>query len=454
MRFNRELNDIGRIRFLVTDLLVMNSPELVHALLVEHHASLSKSRFLRTVLDPLVGRGLFTSEGELWQRQRRLMAPIFHRSRIGAFDREMTDAATRCIDRWEEGASIDASEEMTRVAMSVASQTLFSVDTFDEADEIGDALAVALRWSADISTTVSLGAQVTLAEGLDALARRLPAGLRGPLHSAANSLEHPVRWPGEKSRRLEEAIALLDDRVAEMIAARRASPEGYDDLLSRLLAARDEDGGMMDDRQLRDEVLTLFVAGHETTATALAWALYLLARHPEIREALETEADALEGRVPTADDLGRLPLSRRIFAETLRLYPPVPVYERQALEDVEVAGIELPVGSYVAVFPWALHHNPTVWDDPERFDPDRFTEERERARHRYAWIPFGAGPRVCIGNHFALQEGPLVLSCIAARARLALVSDAEIRPDPAAATLRPRGGVPMRVTLRRKSGAG
>jgi cytochrome P450 len=360
----------------------------------------------------------------------------------------MTDSAARCIDRWDDGESIDASEDMTRVAMSVASKTLFGVDTFDEADEIGDALTTALRWSADAATSISLGAQVTLADGLDSLARRLPAGLRAPLESAATSLEHPVKWPGKKSRRLEDAIALLDDRVAEMIAARRASPEGYDDLLARLLAARDEDGSAMDDRQLRDEVLTLFVAGHETTATALSWALYLLARAPEIRAAIEEEADALEGRTPTADDLARLPMTRRVFAEALRLYPPVPVYERQALEDVEVAGLHLPVGSIAAVFPWALHHNPSVWPDPDRFDPDRFTESAERDRHRYAWVPFGAGPRVCIGNHFALQEGPLVLCCIAARARLDLESEDEILPDPAAATLRPRGGVPMRVRLR------
>jgi cytochrome P450 len=200
----------------------------------------------------------------------------------------------------------------------------------------------------------------------------------------------------------------------------------------------------MSDRQLRDEIVTLFVAGHETTATALAWALYFLGRDPPLYAAVEGEARAL-GRTPSTDDLARLPLADRVFKESLRICPPVPVYERQALERVEVAGHVLHAGDYAAVFPWALHHRESLFPEPTRFDPSRFLPEQEEARTRHAYIPFGVGPRVCIGNHFALIEGPLVLATLLQEIRFTRVSEVTVRADPLAATMRPLGRVEMRV---------
>jgi cytochrome P450 len=238
---------------------------------------------------------------------------------------------------------------------------------------------------------------------------------------------------------------VIDRRVARMIADRRATNDERDDLLSRLLRARDESGGSMSDRQLRDEIVTLFVAGHETTATGLAWSLYLLARHPAIYDAIEREALAYDDRPIGRTGLPELPLALAVFSEALRMYPPVPIFERQALEPVEIGGHRLAVGGYVGVFPWALHHRAALWPDPDRFDPDRFAPGAETGRPRHAHLPFGAGPRVCLGAHFAMLEGALVLSTVLRRARLELADAREVVPDPRAATTRPLGGVRMRV---------
>jgi cytochrome P450 len=234
-----------------------------------------------------------------------------------------------------------------------------------------------------------------------------------------------------------------------MIAERRAAPDrGRHDLLSLLLSARDEETGEpMPDRQVRDEVHTLFIAGHETTATALAWALWLLARHPAIYHALRDEVLALGG-TPTAADARRLPLALRVFKESMRLYPPVYLFGRVSIADVEVGPYRLPNGTVILISPYALHHRAELYPDPERFDPDRFLPEREAARHRSAYIPFSAGPRTCIGNHFALLEGPLVLAQVLRAVDLELVPGREeIDVDPQA-TLRPRDGIPMRVRRR------
>lgn len=445
-RFNREIGDAGRMSFGPTQMFVVNTPELVRELLVEHAPVSRKSRFIRAVLHPLVGQGLFTSEGPLWRRQRKLMAPLFHHTPVAGYARDMTDSALRCIGEWKNGGEIDVAREMTRITMSVASKTLFGVDTFDEADELGEALTTALGWSGRAATSTALALQLVFADGLEAAARRLPGWLGRPLDRAATALDAPILWPGRDTRELKRALALLDARVAKMIADRRAQPAGFADLLSRLLEARDDQGKAMDDRQLRDEILTLFVAGHETTATALSWAFYLLSREPRLRDALEHEAAALGGRTPTVADLPRLAVASRVFMEALRMYPPVPVYERQAMEPITLGGHRVAAGTYVGVFPWALHHRPEIFPEPERFDPDRFAEAPMRARHRYAWIPFGAGARICIGNHFALQEGPLVLACIAAQVRLERLDTAPVLPDPQAATLRPLGAIRMRVT--------
>ncbi len=261
-----------------------------------------------------------------------------------------------------------------------------------------------------------------------------------------DAASEPIRWPGEATRTLEAALAVIERRVERMIADLRAAGAGdrRHDLLSLLLAAHDEEGGRMSDKQVRDEIVTLFVAGHETTATALAWVLYLLARHPEAYARVRAEAARLRGRRATAADLPELGYCLRVFKETMLLYPPVYIFGRQSIADVRVGPYELPRGTVVLISPYTLHRRPDLWPDPERFDPSRFEHAAEEARHRQAYIPFSAGPRTCIGNHFALMEGPIVLATLLSRLDLALATSAPVLPA-GGATLRPAGGVPMRV---------
>lgn len=467
-RFNEECGDIGRLKLPGTSLVVLNSPALVSELLVEKARTVRKSRILRSALYPLVGDGLFTSDGELWRRQRRLMAPLFQPAHLSGYAACMVDSAERCIDTWADGSEIDVAREMTRITMAIAGKALFDADTFGEADELGEALTVALEWAAEEAASLGLAFQVELAGAIDRVWPR-----------AAAAIEQPILWPSGRNRRFKKALAVLDERVARMIADRRADPRPRNDLLTRLLHAHDggaagsgeagagtgsgagTGGGAaagseaMSDRQLRDEILTLFVAGHETTATALSWALYLLARHPDVHERAAREA---ADHPHPERDLGRravpdLPLCTQVFKEALRLYPPVPVLERQTLEAITVGGHELGRDAFVAVFPWALHQRAELWPDPTAFRPERFEPDAEAARDRHAYVPFGAGPRVCLGNHFALLEGPLVLASILRRVELVRDDPGEIGPDPRAATLRPLGGVPMRVRVRMSESA-
>jgi cytochrome P450 len=329
--------------------------------------------------------------------------------------------------------------------MGIAGKTLFDADTFSEADEIGHALTTALEWTGWV-----VGRPVSLAHiAAKRAAARLSARTTGPLHDllarAERRFSGPVALVGPRGRALARAIAFLDTHVQKMIDDRRRTTMAHrSDLLSRLLSARDEDGSTMSDRQVRDEVLTLFVAGHETTASGLAWTVYLLCRHPEVYTALEREVDAV-GDEPGAHDLGRLDLCLRVFKEALRLYPPVYVFGRDSTAPVTIAGYHLPVPTNVLTPPWALHRAPRFWPDPERFDPERFRPEAEAARHRYAYLPFGAGPRVCLGNHFAYMEAQLVLAVILRRWRFELLGDDEPAPG---ATLRPKHGIQVRLRRR------
>jgi cytochrome P450 len=447
--FLRDLSrggDIFRVRLLDKLVVVVTSPDLLHEVLVDRHASLRKSPVMRYVLYPLAGEGLLTSRGELWRKQRKLMAPIFTPAQIASFADAMVQCAQRAADTWRDGQTVDAWRETTRIAMSVAGKTMFDAETFSEADEIGNALTVAVRWSADEVTSVLPVLQSKVQDLLERLSGRLPQPLGERARGAADRLHGPLFYFTGEDRRLAEAIALLDERVQRMIDQRRAG-EPRPDLLGRLLQARDEDNGArMSDRQVRDEILTLFVAGHETTATALAWCLYLLARHPEIHAAARAEADAL-GRPPRYEDLPKLRLAAKVFKEALRMYTPFPMFDRLVAEDIEVGGHRVPAGSVLLIPPYAMHHRPDIWPDPERFDPERFRPEAEAARSRHAFLPFSAGPRVCIGNHFALMEGPLVLATLLQRADLELPGAEPIEPE-IHGTLRPRGGVPMRVKLR------
>jgi len=451
-RFNAEHGDIGRFAFVFGDVVLANSPQLVHDVLVTRASSFEKSPILRGALYPLAGEGLFTSEGELWRRQRKLMAPLFKHSSVVPFAQDMTRCAERAAKTWRDGQELDMARETTRITMAIAGETLFATDTFDEADELGDALTTALEWAGTQSSSLTLIAQARLSIGLDLLASALPAPLSRPAQRASHALMQPILWPGERTRALRAALAVLDGRVARLIAERRACAASRRDLLSLLLSARDEEGKAMSDRQVRDEVLTLFVAGHETTASGLSWALMLLAQHPSIYAAVRAEVDAID-RVPTFEDLPRLDLALRVFKESLRLYPPVYMFGRVATSEVQLGDYLVPKGTVVLIAPYALHRRREYWPDPERFDPDRFTPQAEAQRHKCAYIPFSAGPRTCIGNVFGLMEGPLVLATLLHHADVELVDGRGSQPE-AHATLRPKGGIRMRVKLRRPADAG
>jgi cytochrome P450 len=443
--------DLTRMRMLHRWLLVVSSPEGAHEILVERAKSFEKSPGLRLVLHDLAGQGLFSAEGELWQRQRRLMAPLFHQGAVAKFASSMSDVTRRVLARWKDGDTIDLAHEMTRITMTIVSATLFGADTLDKADEIGEALTIALKWVDDALASTPLVLQVALIEAFEAIEPRIPARL-AELHRTIDEVVHtPVLLPGRNDDEFRGAVRKLDAMMASMIAERRAHPQERIDLLTKLLLVRDVDGRGegMSDAQVRDEANTLFVAGHETTANALAWAFYLLARHPEARARVQAEADAFGPEGPTSFAPERLAYTTRVFKEALRLYPPLVILVRRSLEPFELQGRSYPRHTLVAVNSYGVHMNPRVWNDPERFDPDRFTPEREATRHKSAWLPFGVGPRVCIGNHFALMEGPIVLATLMRNARFEVDPSRPIEAE-TFATLRPRGGVP--AIVRREGG--
>jgi cytochrome P450 len=453
-RLAHHVDRMARIASPLADAIVVNHPEVLQELLVEKARVFEKSHITRFSLAPLGGEGLFTSRYSLWKRQRKLMAPLFQPSQIHAYASAMVECAARGMAGWRDGEELELLRETTRITMSIAGKTLFDTDTFGEADAIGAALTTALDWVADSAPSPIAIAHLAVRKALVNGGRLLLADERKTFSDAAGDhalvelgerFERPIFLPGEGGRELRAAIALLDRRVQRMIDERRAAPGRTDDLLSHLLAARDEDdGGAMSDKQVRDEILTLFIAGHETTSTALAWTVHCLARHPAVYDAVEREVDALEGE-PTFADLPRLGLTLRAFKEALRLYPPVYLIGRQANEASSLDGVSLPYDTIAILSAYALHRRPDLWPDPERFDPDRFLPEREAKRHRLAWLPFGAGPRVCIGNQFAMMEGQLVLAKLLRHARFTPTLD---EVPLASATLRPAHGMPVRVRLR------
>lgn len=454
LRFIRRIIDDGRpvVRFRVfsVEALCANAPEVYHEVLTERAKDFDKTAVLRYLLYPLAGEGLFTSQYELWRRQRKLMAPLFQDAQLFHYASSMVECSERALSTWRDGSEIDVAREMTRITMSVAGRTLFDADTFSEADEIGAALTVALTWASEGAASLTPIVQAKLKRRLESLAERLPGETGARMLQRAAALSGPLLLFGARNRELRGAIRVLDTRVQRMIDERRTAGHDRADLLTRLLAARDsDDGSTMSDKQVRDEILTLFVAGHETTANGLAWSLYLLAEHPQWYRKVQAEVSALGG-APRFDDLGRLPLCLAVFKEALRLYPPLYIFSREAVRETEVAGYRVPRGRMVFLTPYALHRHPAYWPEPERFDPGRFTPEQEAKRPRYTYLPFGGGPRVCIGNHFALMEAQLVLATLLRRFRFELSPGARVEIEPSA-TLRPRT-LPMRVALARPHG--
>ncbi len=421
------------------------TPEASHEVLVTKAKSFEKSPGLRVLLHHFAGQGLFTSEGGLWRRQRKLMSPIFQPAPMRQYAETMRLVAERAADGMREGQRLDLWQETTRIAMSVVGSALFDADTFDEADALGSALTTCLAWANRNLATPALVAHVLMLDATEVLAAKLSGRLGALVQRAHDKVGEPFLLPGVRDQELLAATALLDERVQSMIDERRRSGFQRKDLLTRLLTAEDpEAGGRMSDKQVRDEAVTIFVAGHETTATALAWSFYLLARHPDALARAQAEADAFGGEPITDWQPERLAFLSRVFRETMRLYPPIMMFPRRTLEQVEIAGTTLPPKTLTFVSAYAQHRRVDVYPDPERFDPERWLPEREALRPRGSYLPFSAGPRFCIGVHFAMMEGPIVLATLLRRWRFECDLQRTITEDDFA-TLRPRGGVPAVV---------
>jgi cytochrome P450 len=437
-----------RGRILHLPLALPAHPEACHEVLVTKAKSFEKSPGLRVLLHDFAGQGLFTSEGELWRRQRRLMAPIFTPAALAQFAAAMRTTAQRSADAMRPGQSIDLAHETTRIAMTVVGSALFGVDTFDEADALGAAMTTSLGWVNGALASPALAPHIIMLDATRRLAAHSRGRLRRVLERIHHGFESPVLVPGSRSRALRAALAVVDRRIHEMIDERRRDRVERSDLLGRLLAARDADDGVtMTDEQVRDEIVTLFVAGHETTATSLAWAMVLLARHPDVLAQVVAEADAFADTPPDRFLPEQLALTPRVFRETLRLYPPLMMFPRRTLEEVEIMGTVLPPRTLVFVSAYAQHRRADVWPEPDRFDPDRFLPAEEAKRPKGSYLPFSAGPRFCIGMHFAMMEGPIVLATLLRRHRFEIDTAREIVEDDFA-TLRPRGGVPAVVRAR------
>jgi cytochrome P450 len=412
----RRHGDIVTFRLGPEHAYVLNHPDWIKDVLVTNQSNFTKSRMLERAR-VLLGNGLLTSEGEFHRRQRRLAQPAFHRDRLRGYATSMVECAARCRDRWEPGAPFDVSREMMRLALAIVGRTLFNAPVDSEkADEIGAALTQVF----DLFQRLLM----PFSEWLEKL----------PLPSV---------------RRFERARDQLDRIIYRLIAERRASGRDTGDLLSMLLLAQDEEGeGGMTDQQVRDEALTLMLAGHETTANALTWTWYLLSQNPEAEAALHAELDrVLEGRLPGVDDLPQLRYAEGVFAESLRLFPPAWAVGRRARQDYPVGDYLIPARSIVIMSPWVSHRDPRWFPDPLQFDPGRWRPEIADARPKFAYFPFGGGARVCIGERFAWMEGVLALATLAQRWRLRLEPGHRVETK-ALITLRPRYGMRMTVELR------
>jgi cytochrome P450 len=414
----RDFGDIAHYKLGPLHVYQLNHPGLIREVLVDKADKFHKPRLVKRGLRPTAGDGLLTSDGTLWKRQRKLIQPAFQHDRLPAYASVMVIHAQSMMDSYREGDVRDIGADMAVLTLGIVVKCLFGADLPREARDISRPMLAVL----------------------DAANGRLNSVLR-------------TSWlPTIRNLRERRAIAELDAILQLLIRTRRAEKESGGDLLSVLLAAADEESGArMSDQQLRDELMTLFGAGHETTAIALTWTWYLLSRHPEVKAKLDEELDrVLAGHPPSVNDLPRLPYTEMVIREALRLYPPGPAFAREPVEDVTIAGYDVPKGSLIIISPYVLHHDPRFFSDPERFDPERFAPAWEERIPRYAYLPFGGGPRVCIGNGFAMMEARLILATVAQHYKLSLEPDEAIRPVQLV-TLRPSG--PVRMKIERREGS-
>jgi cytochrome P450 len=402
--------------------LLVNDPAGVKRVLLDNVANYPKADMERDILGAAFGDGLLVSEGEKWRAHRRIMSPAFDHKSLVSYTPAMTERAVAFAEDWvarEDGITLDIAAEMTRLTLEIVARTMFSTDAGDMGEMVGE----------------------TMERGQNQL-----------VFSLVDLIPVIGKWHlGRMMKRVHKTFSALDAAMYALIEARGRAPANPPrDLLDRLIAARDsETGAGLTDREVRDEVVIIFLAGHETTAIALTFVWYLLSQHPDVEAKLHAELDAvLGGRAPTHADIANLPYTRMVIEEAMRLYPPAPgLATRQAVEEDEICGRKVKKGQMVVIIPWVLHRHEKLWDDPLRFDPERFAPERSAARPRFAYLPFGGGPRICIGAQLATIEATLVLATLAQRFKLRLAPGPEVELI-SRVTLRPKGG--MRMVLERR----
>ena len=415
--WHRDYGDLVSFRLATRQFYLFSHPKLIEQALIR------QSDIFKKIYNPekptgialILGQGLVTSQGDLWQRQRQLMQPVFQRSNVTTLLPLMVTAGNNMLNRWRqlgEGAHLNLSNEMTRLTLEVITQTMFSTSVLDKIEHISPSLDTLLRYA---------------------------------IKSIVNPLAPPLYVPTPANQKFKRALGTIDDVIYGIINQRRAAPSERNDLLDMLLKARDDSSGeKMTDKQIRDEVITIFSAGHETTANLLSWTLYLLARHPDVLDRVRQELDGLpQGRIPNAEDLQQLAYTRTVLSESMRLRPPAGFLLRKVNKDTEVDGYLLKAGRSAIFSIYNLHHHADFWRQPEQFDPDRFLLPQKK----YSFIPFGTGERICIGSHFALMESQLLLSMIVQHCDLQLLDPDEVEIE-MAVTLRPKGGIPVRIKWR------
>jgi cytochrome P450 len=411
--------DIVRLRFAGVDTFALSHPDYFKHVLQDNNRNYRRDAFFNDIVKQFTGLSLFTADGDDWLSRRRLMQPAFRRQRLASFGSVMADSTARLIERWDSGPRgqrLEIDREMMALTLQVAGRALFSRDLLGESRELGEAFTA-------VSEYINF--------------------------RMGNPFALPVFVPTRPNRLFRRALVAVDRSIFDMIRERRHGSQPTDDLLAMLMEARDADTGKgMSDQQLRNEVALMMFAGHETTSVTLSWALYLLSQNPEVEAQLHAELDqALGGRAPTLAELPNLPFNRAVIEETLRLYPPAFGITRQSVDADEFGGYRVPANASLTLVFYNVHRDPRFWSEPDRFDPSRFSAERSAGRPPFTYLPFGAGPRQCIGNQLALAEAQLVLASIAQRFQLRLVPGHPVRPNPIF-TLRTSHGLPMTAARR------
>ncbi len=414
-RLAREYGDVVSVPVMGMRRVLLNRPEYTQQLLILDHAKLYKSVLTKLVVGPLLGQGLLISEGEFWRKQRRLAQPAFHRARTNEYSPVMVECALQQMKQWCTGETRNIAEEMMKVSLEVAVRTLFGTSLASDSAGIGKAMTFLMRYY---------------------------------LHRARSPWHLPASWPTPGNRRAKREVEFMDSMVYRIIAERKQETQPRKDLLTLLTAAMHEDGTQMTERQLRDETMTLFVAGHETTALTLAWTWYLLGENPPAEECLHEELGGVLGGKPAeVSDLEKLPYLHAVMLESLRLFPPAYMLARMNVEPVRFGEYEIPTGTTLLSSQWILHRDPRFFESPERFLPERWLGGLEQNLPPGAYFPFGDGPRRCIGQGFAMLESALVIAAIAQKYKFRLKPGFPVVPEPLV-TLRPKYGIEMKIEAR------